>query len=121
MLHSDDRTRTICYNTCAAVGCSERIPYEVGETPEKYCSVCSSYHRDTRTNIVHQKTIADLPPEMEFRCLKCKRRESISKPKWLMGVVPECCNQKMIFHKEKGSVISMDERAAVQKGSIGWD
>ena len=50
-LKSDDRTRTICYNTCAAVGCLEKIAYEKGETPEKYCK----YHlggRENRTNIL---------------------------------------------------------------------
>lgn len=25
------------YNTCAFVGCYCRIPYEIGEKPDKYC------------------------------------------------------------------------------------
>ena len=38
-LISDDRTRTICYNTCCEPGCYNRIAYEKGEVPEKYCNV----------------------------------------------------------------------------------
>jgi len=85
------------YNCCAYPGCYVKIPYEIGDTPEKYCE---KHLGRNRSNLFTTPLPVATTPMVTFRCNECHAKRDIDRELWMGGAVPLCCEQKMVFHKE---------------------
>ena len=112
----------VCYNTCSSPGCYERIPYEKGEKPEKYCGKHLP-DRDTRSNLIPSITPNPEPESfVVMKCPSCKTTEVILKSEWLLKPTVACthCIGVMIYHKD-ANVKTLHDKASIQNDSIGWN
>ena len=111
----------VSYNACCYPGCYNRIPYEKGEIPEKYCQNHAAYK--SRSNLVTTEPIKKFEAYVIMKCPSCKARTSILKSEWMLKPTIPCtsCAGVMIYHKDGTEPKTLHEKASIQDDGIGWN
>lgn len=105
--------------TCSEPGCTNTIAYDSTTiSVSLYCR----YHKTEEgrhSQVRPLRFTSEKPPDkvdiqnVIFRCAKCHNRTEIHRSDWLKGIVPDCCEQHMIFHKDA------EFKSDVQKNKCG--